>query len=211
MDDDNKGLLWLYFSYYGRIARVRFLLHSLLIYIVIVVAGLASGIAAEKLYIQNEIQVFLFLLFIYFEFALNFKRLHDLDKSGILFMIFPVFIWSVVIYVLVTAKPGYSEDAQVTWFIIGLTYLSLVKIYLLIWPGTKGENRYGDDPIPEGKRITERIRTVFSDTEDDDKVSDGFFSSIFSAVITIVILPFAILFGIWKGLTSKDEDQDEVK
>ncbi|MBR1264994.1 DUF805 domain-containing protein [Bradyrhizobium sp. U87765 SZCCT0134] len=136
------------FSTAGRIPRARYWL-ALLFYAVIIFAGFAcalllltssSDIASVLLYVGGGL---LFLLLYFSVNAVAIKRLHDRDKSG----------WWTVAFV---ALPGLLYGAS-----NGLVtpdssrVLRIAALLLLLWGlvelggirGTKGPNRFGDDPL----------------------------------------------------------------
>lgn len=80
-------------------------------------------------------------------FALLARRLHDQNKSGWLALFLPaVFVCvGMAAYVSASADPLANGDAAAPFYWFGVASALLVVVLFLL-PGTKGPNRYGDDP-----------------------------------------------------------------
>jgi len=123
-DDKNKADrikgLWLLFSFKGRIGRKPYWIFSLMIF----VSGLIFGIFSEPVENLDEIstaQIMFMLWMIWPSMAVQAKRWHDLDKSGL--------------WVLINFIPFVGP--------IWALYENGFK------PGTSGPNRFGPEPVDE--------------------------------------------------------------
>ena len=114
---DSSQLIWLFFRFNGRVARAAYFLAGLLLAIVqafllyrfaLVPEGSAEGQFWASLF------WFAVLLSVWSNVALGVKRLHDMNRPGIL---------------------------AVTLFIPVISILAF--IFLCIFPGDPGPNRYG--------------------------------------------------------------------
>jgi uncharacterized membrane protein YhaH (DUF805 family) len=79
--------------------------------------------------------------------ALGIKRLHDRDKSGWRLLIF--FLVPGLSYALADTFVGPADDAMlaVALYAIGIAAGVWAFIELGLLPGTRGQNRYGPDPV----------------------------------------------------------------
>jgi len=114
-----------------------------------------NGIVTPKLSIKsvlltpaNElwslIGTLFFALSIPYLFSLQVRRLHDLNLSGWLWIVTFVPLFSLFALPL----PGVSNPNQ-TWQVVANTLsliASLFSLYVTLWPGTKGQNKYGLSP-----------------------------------------------------------------
>jgi uncharacterized membrane protein YhaH (DUF805 family) len=82
----------------------------------------------------------LYLALVWVQICLTVKRLHDLNKSG---------WWMLAIFGVSFLSGFLSEMGEILALVgIGLNVPILVyALWLLFWPGTKGNNKYGPDPI----------------------------------------------------------------
>jgi uncharacterized membrane protein YhaH (DUF805 family) len=103
----------------------------------------------------NEVWSTLGLIFFVFSFpyvfSLQIRRLHDLNLNG--------WFWIVNFGSLLPLYSMFSSEtlAKPTAFfwiseIIGLI-ASLFSLYVSLWPGTKGPNRYGEPPLPRSSLL----------------------------------------------------------
>lgn len=99
---------------------------------------------------QNELWSILGIVFIILSipylFSIQIKRLHDMNLSGWLWTINLVPMASLCMFL-----PGVSLFNPPPWIDtvnILATLASFFSIYVTIWPGTKGPNKYGDPPLP---------------------------------------------------------------
>lgn len=79
-------------------------------------------------------------------FSLQIRRLHDLNLTGWLWII--NFVPLISLYAFL---PGINMLNPPAWLTIvnGVSFLaSLFPLYVSLWPGTNGSNKYGDKPLP---------------------------------------------------------------
>ena len=115
-----KGV-WLLFSFQGRISRKTFWIFNGFIFI----AGMALGLITEPVQTIEDIStahIFFMLWMLWPNMAIQAKRWHDQDKSA---------LWLLVNFIPYIG-PLWALASN------GIT------------PGTKGENRFGPDPLETG-------------------------------------------------------------
>jgi len=89
--------------------------------------------------------ILLFVISIPYLFSIQIRRLHDLDLNGWLWIVnFVPFIS------LAAFSPGINIFNPPLWLnivnIVSLIF-SIFPMYVSLWPGTKGINTYGDQPL----------------------------------------------------------------
>ena len=140
----------MFFSFQGRINRLSFFLRLIALIVVSVLAALGIGLFTGFLAmlgplgaIFGVIIVVLFVLLVWIaSLSLYVRRLHDMNLSGML----------VFGYVVLSLLIGALEFAALSPEIekIRLVFNILVIIsfmFLLFWPGSKGPNKFGGDPL----------------------------------------------------------------
>jgi uncharacterized membrane protein YhaH (DUF805 family) len=168
----------LLFSFRGRINRAKWWLAVLVVFIISIATGVlftivevAAGRAGQTVSLGGNIAVTVLTLWI--SLATAVKRFHDMDRTGHwnwLFYLGPLVIVGIAVAASLpilwplfekfaqdnAAKPS---DAEIMRAIAGVTPLLLallvcfaIWIWEVIWlgaiRGTRGPNRYGNDPIP---------------------------------------------------------------
>lgn len=118
------------------------------------VAALQAIVAACKgmlIYIGVMYMVFFFVAL-----STQARRLHDLDRSG--WWVVPPFLVAVAANMFRatmaasaprTADPQVmlTQPASIVAIVAGIVLL-VYSLYILLWPGTKGDNQYGESPNP---------------------------------------------------------------
>lgn len=157
----------LLFSPQGRINRQKYILTQICtitaFYIAEFICGFTYGFISPFESLQSNLLIFLEVfmfyaipaIYIYISIILIIKRFHDINKSG----------WYSILFILIIAIDianefhkafGYSysqlnENFEMLFalflfaIIIPALYYSLILIFK---KGTKGENRFGQDPLP---------------------------------------------------------------
>jgi uncharacterized membrane protein YhaH (DUF805 family) len=90
--------------------------------------------------------VIFIILSIPYLFSMQIRRQHDLNLSGWLWIINLLPMLSLYSYI-----PGNKVPiGSLMWIMINsiATIASFFTFYISLWPGTKGENRYGSPPLP---------------------------------------------------------------
>lgn len=135
-----------YFSFRGRTARLAYWRVSL---VLVIFSAVLSGVGMAMSIAAGPLGAVFFLMLapaIFASLALGVRRLHDREKSG---------WWGLVFWVAPSMLSELAEGMQGgVLALIGLLF-SLASIALTIWgfveigflPGTRGPNRYGDDPL----------------------------------------------------------------
>ena len=136
-----------FFSYHGRFSRRDYWLSILFLIIAVILwVGLLLALSLLQLSYWTMVALLVppFLIILIAGIIVTIKRLHDRNKSG----------WFYVIYV--TLPDGLSrmsdyveQDGLLMWGLLFLALLigivGLVDIGFL--RGTRGENRFGPDPV----------------------------------------------------------------
>ena len=154
-----------YLSFSGRVKRLSFLLRFIFLLIIsigliIISAMLAASIPV--LFPPTAFGVILLLLVILLGittyvltlvawYSLQVRRLHDINRSG---------LWVLLFFALGFIGGGTNAsnpyDISTLTQIIGLIQL-LYLLGLFFWPGTKGPNRFGQDPKWQHKDYAEAV------------------------------------------------------
>lgn len=118
--------------------------------------SIASGTHVSisyRLFVESGGQVspfFSIILFVFMiariilDLAVTVRRIHDLNKSGWwLLLIFPPGIIGLVLF----AISDWLELLSVVLVVISSVLVIIFAVWLGFFPGTKGENRFGPDPL----------------------------------------------------------------
>ena len=92
-----------------------------------------------------SIILFVFMIArIILDLAVTVRRIHDLNKSGWwLLLIFPPAIIGIILF----AISDWLELLSVVLIVISTVLVIIFTFWLGFFPGTKGENRFGSDPL----------------------------------------------------------------
>lgn len=120
------------FVFYGRISRLDFLLIQIFLFFF---SFLLTGFLSVLHFSPFWASMFPALLCMYPYFCSIAKRLHDIGISG---------KWAGL---FVTAVLLHNIQKSFTVFIVLVVLLTLPYMYLFLYKGTEGRNRYGNDPL----------------------------------------------------------------
>ena len=149
----------LLFSYKGRINRKTYLLYHvcglgsyfLLAYAFIeFFMPVRDTLHPEVEYLLYVVQIlfgFLGMLLLYGTLPVSVKRLHDISRSG-WWLLLPGVVGIVfkLIFVSRITNPVRAFDSVFWLFASDMLLPFVVFIFLCCWSGTKGKNRYGENP-----------------------------------------------------------------
>lgn len=167
-------MLGFYFSPYGRICRKDFWLKYVLVFIgVSIAAVLADMLLFPGVIVATDtgpVEAATNLILIWPQLALTTKRFHDRGMSGWWQILFnAVIVVGAVIAISASLQNGavYSEvqfdpESMVPLLIgVGIFFTVLIAelVILGFLPGTKGRNKYGDDPL---NPVAANVAEVFS-------------------------------------------------
>lgn len=145
------AVLRLLFSVYGRIGRKRYWLGKLAIVgicvVVFVLGELMAGSTggAEGAYQALMTMGIVFLVIsIPIWIAIGTKRLHDRNKRGWWLLLY--YLAPLVMYWNASAR----QDPIVPLMVLAVALLLWGQIELGFLPGTRGTNRFGEDPVSAG-------------------------------------------------------------
>jgi uncharacterized membrane protein YhaH (DUF805 family) len=125
----------------GRVAYFGFSALSLVTFFALMIAAFAnwSGGGGPTALLGLAIAVAAIVINLWTTIALNVKRLHDLDLSGL------NLIWVVMLDMSIQGL-SQSPDEYGVLALIATVLAIGVKLWLLFAPGTTGENSYGPQP-----------------------------------------------------------------
>lgn len=86
-------------------------------------------------------------------FSMQIRRQHDLNLSGWLWIVNMLPMLSFYSFI-----PGNAAPAGSTmWIILNIisTLASFFTLYVSLWPGSKGKNKYGDPPLPRTSLLSD--------------------------------------------------------
>ncbi len=110
------------FSVSGRLGRIRYLTYG---FAIMLVSSILMGVIGAIMGAQMDSPLYMLIMGVIYIAALvvsvmiAVQRLHDLDKTGWLYLLFLIPIVNIIF-----------------------------GLYILFWPGSKGANRYGNPPPP---------------------------------------------------------------
>lgn len=136
----------LYFSAQGRLNRLSFFLAQILLAVVFVILTVIAGLMGENvvgLIVIGALNIVAIIAGIF----LAIKRFHDIDKSG-LFMLGYIIVAGIVGGIIISAIVFAAGLAENKAAVTGLTvvFALILALYVYLKPGTKGENKYGNEP-----------------------------------------------------------------
>ena len=129
-----------YFSFEGRIPRARFIRFYGLPYLVV---GALPGLLLP----HGPIQVTLETLVLALVVAGIARRLHDVDRSLWVF----TFVWGLNPAVLAVQTTGvFGHRRSLAILLSSIPFLVMI-LWLFVVRGTRGPNRFGEDPTNRGR------------------------------------------------------------
>lgn len=144
----DSGIVENFFRRDGRLNRLRYFKRNVVLFVVeLIILTVITTVGTNDLdeFSQGSLIVFKVVsIAVMIPFCcLMIRRLHDLDMSETLAYVFFALI---VVSILMDGKdmlktePTFLENALNTVNFI-------ISLYVLFWPGTNGDNRYGADPL----------------------------------------------------------------
>lgn len=113
----NRGAVWLFFSFQGRIPRLAYWVGSLIVVVAYVTAVILAVTFIKDRDALQLANIIIYLPLLWTSIALQVKRWHDRDKSG---------LWFFISFIPIIGP---------LWSLIELGFL----------PGTYGANSYGNE------------------------------------------------------------------
>jgi uncharacterized membrane protein YhaH (DUF805 family) len=140
----------LFFSLRGRLGRLGFLLRGMALGIttgVLFVVGFTLFLHGALWWLGLLIAIIAVATLLVCYASLVVRRLHDMNFSGYhAIWVVPVEIFGVLVPAALT-----SEGVDTSRFDDAVfTLIAVIGAFLLLWPGTKRENRFGDRPNRRG-------------------------------------------------------------
>jgi len=136
----------MFFKAHGRLNRLRYfkrrvvlgcLLYALL-YLGYRVLGYEFGQTTIYASMYNTVVSLIFVIPTYF---LNVRRLQDMNRGKTI----------AVVYAIITSIMAFMDFTGVNWLLyvalIFVTVVFMLSGYMLVVPGTQGNNRYGASPV----------------------------------------------------------------
>lgn len=148
----------LFFSFAGRLGRLGFLFRGMALGIttsVLLVVGFTLFVHGALWWLGLLILIIALAALLVGYASLLARRLHDMNFSGYhAIWVVPVEILGVLVPAAMT-----SEGVDTSRFDDALfTVIAVIGAFLLLWPGTKGENRFGDRPNRRGWRVSRAFK-----------------------------------------------------
>jgi uncharacterized membrane protein YhaH (DUF805 family) len=148
----------LFFSFTGRLGRLGFLLRGMALGItagILLIIGFTLFLHGALWWLGLLIGIIALAVLVVGYASLVVRRLHDVNFSGFhAFWIVPIELFGV----LVPAAMA-SEGVDTSRFDDAVfTLVAVVGAALLLWPGSKGENRFGSRPNRKGWRVSRAFR-----------------------------------------------------
>ena len=143
---NDKTVEEMFFKRSGRLNRLRYFKRVLVIFLVSLIAMLPVAIIfgdeLGNVSTFGDVLIMLINLAILIPFyCLDVRRLHDMDKDETLAKV------SLIIGIIAAIFPVddlyYAPPPMKVVYIVG----TVIGLYMLLSPGTKGENQYGADPL----------------------------------------------------------------
>lgn len=122
------------FSAYGRLGRLRYTAHGILIQILLSVIVFMLVVTRDKT-LALILSPFM-LLFMYILICSTIKRLHDINASG---------WWILLILLIYGVASKFSDVAIFNWLSI---FVSIASLIFFMLAGSVGKNDYGNPPPP---------------------------------------------------------------
>ena len=138
-----------YFDFEGRSSRAEYWWFALFYYLIFIAAFILDIIyfgidAMDEAYLFQGLWSLATLIGV---ISLGVRRLHDIDKTGFWFL----YIYSPLL-VLVPALLLFDSDTDFISFLIIIAFLAMFALAITVFvfsllPGTKGRNRFGENPL----------------------------------------------------------------
>ena len=148
----------LFFSFAGRLGRLGFLFRGMALGIttgVLLVVGFTLFVHGALWWLGLLIAIVALAALVVGYASLLARRLHDTNLSAYhAIWVAPVQLFGVLVPAAMT-----SEGVDTSRFDDALfTVIAVIGAFLLLWPGTKGENRFGDRPNRRGWRVSRAFK-----------------------------------------------------
>ena len=140
---------WLLQKPYGRLNRKSFLVQVCFVILLQLTLALFLVLGVDELFSFGIFKYTIFFLYfllwlaiIWRWFVIYVKRLHDLGLSG----------WWLLVIVGIGVLSSIPDLTSIPFLRAIAPFSTLVLLFLLLlWPGQKGENRFGPDPLAAKK------------------------------------------------------------
>ena len=140
-----------YFSFKGRLNRKPFLMRLMMlgaisIFFVLIVINAEPHLKEDPAHFATNVRKSLVLFWVYYipliiaSISLGVRRLHDLNLSGWWMLLGSGALLSTVN----TGNTAIDLAAAILFYIA-----QLFNLFLIFFRGTKGPNRFGEDPVPQ--------------------------------------------------------------
>lgn len=148
----------LFFSFTGRLGRLGFLFRGIGLGIItgaLLVVGFTLFLHGALWWLGLLIAIVALAALVVGYASLLARRLHDANLSGYhAIWVAPVQLFGVLVPAALT-----SEGVDTSRFDDAIfTVVAVIGATLLLWPGTKGENRFGDRPNRRGWRVSRAFK-----------------------------------------------------
>lgn len=136
----------LFFATEGRLNRLSYFFAGIVLALVTVVLSniFAFILGANFIGLLLVIEIIISIANIVCGIFLGIKRCHDFNKSGY-FLLAYIAISSLIMIVCISVAVTLMSQAGAKLFV--LIVAAIISLYLLLKPGTNGENSYGSQPV----------------------------------------------------------------
>ena len=136
----------MFFRQSGRLNRLRYFKRVLVIFLISLVVTIPvmvifSDGAGNVSSFGNIIVTLINLAILIPCYCLDVRRLHDMDKDETLAKI--LLILGIIVAIVPVDDLYYAPPPMIVVYLVG----TVLGLYVLFTPGTKGENKYGADPL----------------------------------------------------------------
>jgi uncharacterized membrane protein YhaH (DUF805 family) len=140
-----------YAEFNGRARRAEYWWYALLLIVAYVVLGMVESILGigQMLGTYGPLTASLMLATLVPSLAVGIRRLHDTSRSGWWLLIGVVPYAFMIITMMMSLAAGSVGGAMVSIGLTGVIALigGIVLLVLMVLEGTRGDNRYGPDPL----------------------------------------------------------------
>lgn len=141
----------LFFAAEGRLNRLSYFLAGIVFFLAVIVLAIAILVLKETFEFILDVKhielplidTIIYIVSIVCCIFLGIKRCHDFNKSGYFLLAYIAISFLIMI---VCVSVAYSLMPRRATMLLVLIMVAIINLYLLLKPGTNGENSYGSQP-----------------------------------------------------------------
>ena len=136
----------MFFRRSGRLNRLRYFKCSMVVFLIAMIVELPVAIifSDDSFNLSSFGNMLVMIINLVAQiplYCLDVRRLHDMDKDETLAKI--LLIIGVIVAIVPVDDLYYAPPPMIVVYLVG----TVLGLYVLFTPGTKGENKYGADPL----------------------------------------------------------------